>query len=101
MNREAVERWCERGVVGLLLAILVFGPLAMGAVPTEAFLVIQVLAMGVLALWVARIWAGARPRVLWRSFAMPLLRMASLSSALRRSRASAWANAIDNHSYSQ
>jgi O-antigen ligase len=65
MNREVVERWCERGVVGLLLAILVFGPLAMGAVPTQAFLVIQVLTMGVLALWMARIWTGARPKVLW------------------------------------
>ena len=28
MNREALDRWCERGILGLVLAILVFSPLA-------------------------------------------------------------------------
>lgn len=31
MNREVSDRWCERGILGLVLAILVFGPLAPGA----------------------------------------------------------------------
>ena len=69
MNRETLDRWCERGILGLVLAILVLGPLATGAVRPVEFLVIQGLTLGVLLLWVARlgliacavihIWAAA------------------------------------------
>src|SRR5262245_38332436 len=65
MNREALDKACERGILGLVLAILVFGPLAMGAVDTPFFLVIQALTMGVLLLWAARLWLKPRPPVLW------------------------------------
>jgi len=65
MNREALDIFCERGILGLVLAILVFGPLAMGAVDTPAFLVIQGLAIGVMLLWAVRIWAGPKPQLLW------------------------------------
>jgi len=30
MNRERIDRGCEKGILGLVLAILVFGPLALG-----------------------------------------------------------------------
>lgn len=65
MNREAADRWCERGILGLVLAILVFGPLATGAVGRWEFLVIQGLTLGVLLLWGARLWLSRRPQVLW------------------------------------
>ena len=65
MNREALDKFCERGILALVLAILVFGPLAMGAVDTPAFLVIQGLTIGVMLLWALRIWAGPRPQLLW------------------------------------
>ena len=45
-----MDNWCERGILGLVLAILVFGPLATGAVRTPDFLVIQALTSGVLLL---------------------------------------------------
>ncbi len=48
-----------------MLTILVFGPLAMGAVNRWQFLIIQGLTMGVMALWAVRFWAGARPQLLW------------------------------------
>lgn len=65
MNREVLDRWCERGILGLVLAILVYGPLAIGAVRLQEFLVVQALTLGVLLLWVARLWLNPRPKLLW------------------------------------
>ena len=56
MQKERLDQWCEKGIIGLVLAILVFGPLALGAVMPEHFLVIQGLTVVVLALWAARFW---------------------------------------------
>jgi O-antigen ligase len=65
MNRETLDQWCERGMLGLVLAILVFGPLATGAVRTPDFLVLQGLTLGVLILWTLRFWLNPRPQLLW------------------------------------
>src|SRR5215471_2873067 len=65
MNREAVDRWCERGILALVLMILVFGPLATGAVRTLEFLIVQGLTLGVMVLWGVRLWAGEQSRLLW------------------------------------
>lgn len=65
MNREVIDHWCERGILGLVLATLVFGPLAMGAVRIQEFLVLQALALGILVLWLVRLWVGTRPQFLW------------------------------------
>ena len=65
MNRENMDRWCERGILALVLAILVFGPLALGAVRLLEFAVIQWLTAGVLLLWAARLWIAPRPQLLW------------------------------------
>ena len=63
-NRELLDRWCERGILGLVLAILVYGPLALGAVRVQEFLVVQTLTLGVLLLWLARLWLNPRPKLL-------------------------------------
>ena len=65
MNRVTLDKICERGILGLVLAILVFGPLAMGAVDAPEFLVVQSLTIGVMLLWALRIWASPRPQLLW------------------------------------
>src|SRR5664279_3023653 len=65
MNRETWDRWCERGILGLVLAILVFGPLAIGATRALPFLILQGLTLGVLLLWGARFWLSSRPQLLW------------------------------------
>ena len=65
MNREVLDRWCERGILGLVLAILVFGPLATGAVRPLEFLVIQAMTMGVMTLWFLRLWVSPKPQLLW------------------------------------
>lgn len=61
MDRETWDRWCERGILGLVLSILVFGPLAFGAVRVQEFLIIQALTMGVILLWILRLWVSPRP----------------------------------------
>ena len=48
-----------------MLAILVFGPLAMGAVNRWQFLIIQALTLGVMALWAVRFWTAKRAQLLW------------------------------------
>jgi O-antigen ligase len=65
MSREALDRWCEWGILLLVLGTLVFGPLAMGAVDVWAFLVVQGLTMGVMLLWGLRLWISPNPRLLW------------------------------------
>lgn len=65
MNRERIDGTCEKGMLGLVLVILAFGPVAMGGVRTWQFLVLQGLTLGVMALWAARLWASPRPRLLW------------------------------------
>src|SRR5882762_2582870 len=65
MSRDVLDTWCERAILGLALCILVFGPLAMGAVDPPAFLVIQGLTLAVMLLWGARFWLNARPQLLW------------------------------------
>ena len=65
MNRETLDKYCERGILALVLAILVFGPLAMGAVDAWAFLVIQGLAIAVMLVWALRLWISPKPQLLW------------------------------------
>ena len=65
LTRERVDAWCERGILALVLAVVVFGPLALGAVRPADFLGIQFLTVAVLLLWLVRVWLGKPPRLLW------------------------------------
>ncbi len=64
-DRERLDGWCERGIAGLVLAILVLSPLAFGAVKTLGLLIIWWLTLAALALWTARVWVAKAPRLLW------------------------------------
>jgi len=65
LTRKNLDGWCERGVLALVLGMLVFAPLAFGAVPAWAFLVVQALALGVFGLWALRLWVDPKPMLLW------------------------------------
>src|SRR5215471_7586396 len=65
MNRERLDRWCERGILGLVLVILIYGPLGLGAVRGLEFGIIQQLTVGVMMLWAARLWLNPRPQLFW------------------------------------
>ena len=77
MNRESLDRWCERGILASVLTILVFTPLAFGGkaqppggffldfLVVNPFVVAQVLTIVVLGLWGLRFWLSPRPQLLW------------------------------------
>jgi O-antigen ligase len=65
MHREDLDNWCERSILFLVLGILVFAPLAMGAVDTWAFLVVQGMTIAVMLVWAARLWINPKPKLLW------------------------------------
>ena len=75
-TRNHLDGWCERGILALVLGMLVFAPLAFGAVPAWAFLVVQALALGVLGLWALRVWVDPKPRLLWPPLAWAVLAFA-------------------------
>jgi O-antigen ligase len=79
MNRETLDRWCERSILGLVLALLVFGPLAMGAVGAREFIVIQGLTAAVMVAWALRLWISPKPRLLWPPLGWAVLAFAALA----------------------
>jgi len=81
MNREVLDRYCERGILGLVLAILVFGPLALGAVRGLEFAIIEALTLGVVALWIARLWIDPKPQLLWPPICWAVLAFAGYAIA--------------------
>lgn len=64
MDRERLDQWLEWTVLGLILAILVFGPLALGAVRASEFAIVQALTICVLVVWLVRLWLFPSSRVL-------------------------------------
>ncbi len=65
MDREELDIWLGRGILGLLLAVLIVAPLAMGAVLQSQFVMVQLLTVLILIAWGARIWIKPKPRLLW------------------------------------
>jgi O-antigen ligase len=65
MNGETWDRFFVRAILALILAILVFAPLAMAAVGTLEFLVVQGLTMAVMLLWVLRIAFNPQIKFFW------------------------------------
>ena len=79
MNREILDRWCERSILGLVLGILVFGPLAMGAVDAPEFLVLQGLTVAVMLVWALRLWISPKPQLLWPPLGWVVLAFVALA----------------------
>jgi len=65
VDRAKLDKWCEWGILGLVLGALCFSTLATGAVRELEFIVVQAMVCGALLLWVIRIWAGSRHRFWW------------------------------------
>src|SRR5258708_19970870 len=73
MDRLKLDGWCEKGIVGLVLAILIFSPLATGCVRPQDFVVVQWLTLGVLFLWLCRFWLNPKHRLLCPPVCWPVL----------------------------
>src|SRR5689334_4887580 len=65
MTRARLDNWCEKGILFLVLVILVFGPLATGAVRPLEFLIIQGLTICAALLSLSRFWLNPGHRLLW------------------------------------
>ncbi len=63
--RASLDRWCEWGILGLVLAVLIYAPLALGAVRVSDFAVIELLMCGILILWGVRVWAAPDASLHW------------------------------------
>jgi O-antigen ligase len=75
-NSRNLDWWCERGILSLVLAALVFAPLAFGGVYTWTFLTVLIIAMGIALLWLVRLWGGHKPKLLWPPLAWAVLAFA-------------------------
>ena len=60
----------------MVLGILVFSPLAMGAVDAWAFLIVQALTIAVMFTWALRIWISPKPKLLWPPLSWAVLAFA-------------------------
>ncbi len=65
MNRQTLADWCQRGIVGIILAALIYAPLAFGAVRPQEFQYLVLGAGVVLGLWAARMWLQNDYRLHW------------------------------------
>ena len=72
-DREALDTFCERGILGTVLAILVWGPLATGATETSQFLVLLGLGVVLIGFWLVRIWSREQYRFLFPPFGWAVL----------------------------
>jgi O-antigen ligase len=81
MNHETLDRFFERAILAVVLAILVFAPLAMGAVGTKEFLIVQAMAMAVLLLWALRIVFSGKTRFFWPPLCWAVLAFALYATA--------------------
>jgi O-antigen ligase len=99
MKREALDQWCERGILVLVLAILVFLPLAFGGRSQPAvghpvvdflsgvpFLIAEWLSIAVVVLWLCRLWINPTqrwlcPPICWAVLAFVLYAIARYLTA--------------------
>lgn len=65
MNRETADHWLQRATVVVLLAQLVLGVAMTGMVRTQDFLIAQGLTVGLILLWLARLWLNKSIELLW------------------------------------
>jgi len=73
MDREKLDRWCERTILWLVLAILVASPLFTGMVRPQDFVIVQWLTVLVLLVWLCRFWINPKHRLLWPPVCWPVL----------------------------
>jgi O-antigen ligase len=73
MDREQLDDWCEKGVLGLVLGILGWSVLALGCTRPQDFVVVQWMTVALLALWTVRFIVNPKHRLLWVPICWPVL----------------------------
>ncbi|MGZ8937581.1 MAG: O-antigen ligase family protein [Limisphaerales bacterium] len=72
-DRESLDAFCERGILGTVLAMLVWAPLAEGSTRTSQFLVLLGLGVLLIGLWIVRTWTREQYRFLFPPFGWVVL----------------------------
>lgn len=65
MTRQRIDEFCSRCIIGLVVSILMVGPLAMGGVRNEEFTLIGAMILAAAAFWLARVWLNPDYRLAW------------------------------------
>jgi len=73
MDRERLDDWCEKAVLGLVLAILGWSVLALGCTRPQDFVVVQWMVVVLLAIWTVRFFINPKHRLLWVPICWPVL----------------------------
>ncbi|MHB1306721.1 MAG: O-antigen ligase family protein [Limisphaerales bacterium] len=63
MDREQLDTWVERGILGLVVTALAAAPLATGAVRGQDFALVQTPLFLAVVLWVIRLWLNPSHRL--------------------------------------
>ena len=72
-DREEIDTFLERSILGTVIAMLVWGVLATGATKTSQFLVLLGLGVLLIGFWVARLWTREQYRFLFPPFGWAVL----------------------------
>jgi hypothetical protein len=81
MDRERIDQFLEAGILGLTLGILIYAPIAIGAVLPLDFLLLEVMLLGILLLWVIRIFVIREVKLLWTPVCWGILAFVVYASA--------------------
>lgn len=73
MDRDQLDNICEKTILGLVLAVLLFTPLALGAVRLQEFVIVQWLCVAILGVWFVRFFVNPKHRLLWIPMSWPVL----------------------------
>lgn len=79
LERGLVDALLEKTILGLVLIVVVYGPLALGAVTNGDFLPILAITSLVCVLWVARLWLRTGYRFLAPPVVWPVLAFTALA----------------------
>lgn len=79
MTKQQFDQLLERGILGLVLGVIVYGPLAIGAARPIDFLVLQGLTALALLCWSLRFWTNKKHRLLCPPIVWPVLAFVGLA----------------------
>lgn len=79
MNHERVDEWLERGILACVAAMLVYSPLALGAVRSTELVVVVAIAVVALFLWLVRVWVRGEVSLLWPPVAWAVVAFVALA----------------------
>jgi O-antigen ligase len=65
MDRQQLDQWCRWAIMVVVLAILLYSPLAFGAVRLSEFVLVLWLTVVALLLWWGRFWLNPEHRLFW------------------------------------